>query len=82
MPLSNIYCISGLVVDRRDITTGLPRKRLSVQFPMATTTRGVDVPVTTQDTPGHLKQALCAALGISMNQVCVSDKLKRIIAGN
>ena len=82
MPSPNKYCISGLILDARDITTGQQRKRVSVRFPNATTTRGVDIPVTTQDTPGHLKQALCAALGISMNEVYVSDRLKRIIAGN
>jgi len=82
MPLSDKYCISGIVLDARDMITTQQRKRLSVQFPDATTTRGVDIPVTTQDTPGHLKQALCAALGISMNEVYVSERLKRIIAGN
>jgi len=80
--LPNKYCISGIILDAQDITTGQQRKRLSVQFPFASTTRGVDVPVTTQDRPGHLKQALCAALGISMNEVYVSERLKRIIAGN
>lgn len=81
MPLPERYCISGLILDAQDMTTGQPRKRVSVQFPYATTTHGVDIPVTTQDTPGHLKQALCAALGITMNEVYVSDRLKRIIAG-
>jgi len=82
MPLSNKYGICGIILDAQDITTGQPRKRISVRFPHATTTRGVDIPVTTQDTPGHLKQALCTALGISMSEVYVSDKLKRIIAGS
>ncbi len=82
MPSLNKYCISGIVLDAQDVTTGQPRKRLSVQFPLASTTHGIDIPVTTQDTPGHLKQALCAALGISMNEVYVSDRLKRIIAGS
>lgn len=82
MPLHKKYCIGGIILDAKDVTTGQPRKRVSVQFPFATTNRGVDIPVATQDTPGHLKQALCAALGISMNEVYVSDRLKRIIAGN
>jgi len=82
MPLSDKYCISGLILDAQDITTGQQRKRISVRFPHATTTRGVDIPVTTQDTPGHLKQALCVALGISMSEIYVSDRLKRIIQGN
>jgi len=81
MPLFDKYCISGIIFDARDKVSGQPRKRVSVQFPHSTTTKGVDIPATTKDTPGHLKQALCNALGISMGEVYVSDNLKRIIAG-
>lgn len=81
MPLSDLFCICGLITDSRDSESGQPRKRLAVRLPHMSTTRGVDIPFATKDNPGKLKQAACAALGIGMDEVYVSEKLKRTLEG-
>jgi len=81
MALSEKYSIRGIITDACDRETAVPRKRLAIRFPHASTTRGIDIPHSTLNTPGQLKQAACAVLGISMSEIYVSDYLKRIIAG-
>jgi len=81
MPLSDKYRISGIIYDSRDRKTGQPRKRIVAKFPNSSTTHGLDIPASTKDNPGQLRRAACDILGISMDEVYVTNVLKRIIAG-